>query len=663
MTANRLSHAHSAYLRQHAENPVDWWEWSDEAFAEARRRDVPVFLSVGYAACHWCHVMAHESFEDEHVADYLNQYFVAIKVDREERPDVDAIYMAATQSISGHGGWPMSVFLRPDGKAFMAGTYYPPEDRHGQPGFLRLLSAIQDGWTNQRHLIDQQTDEVSRAIEHEIAVVDRLAPATSNALEGVAQNLRTKLVASFHPAGGFSRAPKFPRPSYVNALLPFLDEPDVHHVVTVTLDQMSRRGLYDHIEGGFARYSVDDSWHVPHFEKMLSDQALLARVYLRADRAAGGQTPWRDVARDTLRFVVRDLALPHGYASSLDADSNGHEGAHATWTREQLVEALTAANCLDLLGEVMRRWELDGTVLFEGTSIPQLAPDEPFVTPLNLQPALTALRAARRQRIQPGRDEKVILEWNAMLAVALLESDEVEFFEPALLLLDALPKTHFTNGRWWRTDGRQALASAADLGWWAQALLAAYQRTGVDAYLDQAGEVIAYLENHYVDGDLVSGGGVFSTSDLATDLPWRPKDLFDGATPSGHAVVTMALAQYATLAGDARMSQAAEHFVALAHTVVTEHPTAVPDLVEAALQLSEGVELVTPGPRNELTLIARELYVPGALLVCGEGRSELLAGRTAGLAYLCRHQTCERPTDSPETWRAQLASVVKERAQ
>ena len=340
MTANRLSHAHSAYLRQHAENPVDWWEWSDEAFAEARRRDVPVFLSVGYAACHWCHVMAHESFEDERVADYLNQNFVAIKVDREERPDVDAIYMAATQSISGHGGWPMSVFLRPDGKAFMAGTYYPPEDRHGQPGFLRLLSAIQDGWTNQRHLIDQQTDEVSRAIEHEIAVVDRLAPATSNALEGVAQNLRTKLVASFHPAGGFSRAPKFPRPSYVNALLPFLDEPDVHHVVTVTLDQMSRRGLYDHIEGGFARYSVDDSWHVPHFEKMLSDQALLARVYLRADRAAGGQTPWRDVARDTLRFVVRDLALPHGYASSLDADSNGHEGAHATWTREQLVEAL-----------------------------------------------------------------------------------------------------------------------------------------------------------------------------------------------------------------------------------------------------------------------------------------------------------------------------------
>jgi hypothetical protein len=282
---NRLAGASSAYLRQHAENPVDWWTWDQAALDEAARLDRPIFLSIGYAACHWCHVMAHESFEDPAVAAILNEHFVAIKVDREERPDVDALYMAATQLVSGHGGWPMSVFLVPDGRPFMAGTYYPPVERHGQASFTTLLNAMSEAWTNRRDVVEHQAKELSSAIEREVSFIDHLAPYVETLdLVTVRARLRDELVDRFDADGGFGDAPKFPRPSYVEALLAF-DDPRARFAVGQTLDAMSRRGLYDHLRGGFARYSVDAQWHVPHFEKMLSDQALLARTYLRAAKA------------------------------------------------------------------------------------------------------------------------------------------------------------------------------------------------------------------------------------------------------------------------------------------------------------------------------------------------------------------------------------------
>ena len=303
----------SPYLLDHADNPVDWRMWDNEALGEAQRLDRPIFLSVGYASCHWCHVMAHESFEDPDVARLLNDSFVSIKVDREERPDVDALYMAATQLLSGHGGWPMSVFLLPDGRPFMAGTYYPPVDRHGQVGFSRLLLAMAEAWANQREAVVSQAGELRDAMEREIAFIDHLGVHSEPLDLGAARDtLRDELVARVDGYGGFGSAPKFPRPSYLEALLDYRDAETVEAAAR-TLDAMSREGLYDHVRGGFARYSVDAEWRVPHFEKMLSDQALLARAYLRASRAVTGHPEWRDVALDALHFVLNDLKVAHGY--------------------------------------------------------------------------------------------------------------------------------------------------------------------------------------------------------------------------------------------------------------------------------------------------------------------------------------------------------------
>ena len=282
----------SPYLRDHADNPVDWYEWNDDAFELAKSKDRPVFLSIGYAACHWCHVMAHESFEDNDIARRLNDGYISIKVDREERPDVDAIYMSATQAVTGHGGWPMSVFLLPDGRAFLAGTYFPPTDRHGQPGFGRLLDAVSEAWETQRAIITGQATDISEAVAKDSRFIDRLTPhrpTESSSL--LTERLNNHLVTTFDERGGFGSAPKFPRPSFVQSLLNQWASPQSRRAVSVTLDAMSREGLYDHIGGGFARYSVDADWHVPHFEKMLSDQALLASCYLRAHRVCGEGSP------------------------------------------------------------------------------------------------------------------------------------------------------------------------------------------------------------------------------------------------------------------------------------------------------------------------------------------------------------------------------------
>jgi uncharacterized protein YyaL (SSP411 family) len=641
----------SAYLLDHVDNPVAWRTWSDDTLDEARRRNLPIFLSIGYAACHWCHVMAHESFEDEDIAKRLNTNFIPIKVDREERPDVDALYMAATQLVSGHGGWPMSVFLLPDGRPFMAGTYYPPVDRGGQVGFGRLLDALGEAWTSQRDSIERQAEELHRALEREVHFVDHLAPLHEALdLDAVRRRLRDDLVAQADADGGFGGAPKFPRPSYVEALLDF-DDPAARDAVAVTLDAMSRRGLYDHLGGGFARYSVDGEWHVPHFEKMLSDQALLARCYLDASLVTG-RTEWRDVALDTLRFVERSLRLDDGYAASLDADAGGVEGSHVTWTREEVAAVLSERGLDDLLGDTLARWRIEEHGTFEGRSIPRLAHDAPFVTPEHLRVAYDALTTARASRVQPGRDEKIILEWNAMLASAFLKSADPHFQSRGIELLRSLGVTHFARGTWWRTTHHQAHATAPDLAWLVNAQLDAFETFGDDEWLDAATHASRFLLEHFWDGELPSaatpheGRGVYSQSDLVTDLSTRPKDIFDGATPSAHAVTTRAHARLALCLGDGNDLAIAQRLVEIAGSVIVAHPGAVVDLVDAAGYALQGIEVVVPGNEGDLVHHVRSMSMPRTVVITGTGRSPLLESREEGLAYVCRGGVCAMPVSS-----------------
>ena len=659
---NRLAGASSAYLRQHAENPVDWWTWDQGALDEAARLDRPIFLSIGYAACHWCHVMAHESFEDADVAAVLNEHFISIKVDREERPDVDALYMAATQLVSGHGGWPMSVFLLPDGRPFMAGTYYPPVARYGQVAFTSLLHAMHDAWTNRRDEVERQAMELSRALERDVSFIDHLAPFTDTLdLAASRELLRDELVDRVDAEGGFGDAPKFPRPSYVEALLEFTDD-EARLAVERTLDAMSRRGIYDHLRGGFARYSVDAQWHVPHFEKMLSDQALLARAYLRA-AAASDHREWYDVALDTIAFVVSDLAVDQGFASALDADAGGVEGSHVTWTPHEVAAALERDGGLDDLDATLRRWRIEEPGAFEGRSIPRLADAEPFTTPVALAGARESLRRSRASRAQPGRDEKVILEWNAMFASALFMSGVAPYVERSVSLLESLRRTHWSDGVWWRTESRRAHASASDLAWLVDAYVDAFESTGHDEWLTHAGTTAAFLLEHYWDGEVPTsrnphvGHGIFSRSDLVTDLHARPKEIFDGATPSSHAVACRALARLSLCTADQEMLVVAQRLVELAASLLASHPGAVPDLLEAAGFALSGVEVVIPGEPNMLSEYVRGSVTRRAVLVTGTGSLALLENRLPGFAYVCRAGECQMPVDTVTALCEQLRIV------
>ncbi|HEY5267215.1 MAG TPA: thioredoxin domain-containing protein [Acidimicrobiales bacterium] len=653
----------SSYLLDHADNPVDWRTWGEDALDEAARVDRPVFLSIGYAACHWCHVMAHESFKNNEIAQLLNEYFIPIKVDREERPDVDAFYMAATQLIAGHGGWPMSVFLLPNGQPFMAGTYYPPEDRSGQVGFGRLLRAIREAWDNERELINRQSAELAGALEREVRFVDHLTPHHDTIDLGAVQTLlRDELVEQVDAHGGFGSAPKFPRPSFVNALLDVGDEVS-RDAVTRTLDSMSRRGLYDHFGGGFARYSVDGEWHVPHFEKMLSDQALLARCYERASRVLG-QPVWHDVALETIAFVVRDLSVERGFASSLDADADGIEGSHVTWTPREVEDVLASVGNDATIKGALLRWRIQSPGAFEGRSIPRLTDGEPFATPPAFNAAHDALIASRATRVQPARDEKIVLEWNAMMASALLTSGDARYAALGLEHVDALNDTHFATSTWWRTQHHHAHATASDLAWLLDASIDAFELTGVDKWLARATGLGNYLLDHYWDGILPrvtsphDGGGVFSQSDLVHDLAGRPKEIFDGATPSAHAVATRALARLGLTLGADRFIVVSQRLVELAGSLLVSHPVAVPDLVEAAGYALDGIQVVIPGVQGAMANHVRSMAMPRTVLITGHGTSALLEQRSEGFAYVCRGGVCQLPVSTVEQLDAQLRDVV-----
>ena len=653
---NRLADATSPYLLQHRDNPVDWWPWCDEAFEQARERDVPVLLSVGYAACHWCHVMAHESFEDTTTAALMNENFVCVKVDREERPDVDQVYMTATQTMTGQGGWPMTAFLTPDRAPFYCGMYYPPTPRGGMPGFRQVLVAVADAWRERR-------EEVLSSGRQVVAALSRTPAAGEGLVLGPTELDRAAagLAASYDGVnGGFGRAPKFPPSMCLEFMLrrhARTGDPGSLRMVEHTCERMARGGMYDQLAGGFARYSVDGRWVVPHFEKMLYDNAQLLRVYLHLWRATGSALALR-VVTGTAGFLLRDLRTDAGgFASALDADTDGQEGATYVWNPAQLT---------DVLGQQDGRWAAELTAVspegtFEdGLSVLQL-PADPSDTQ-RWDRVRTRLLAARGVRAQPARDDKVVSGWNGLAVAALAEAgamlSEPSYLDAAVACADLLLEVHVVDGRLRRASRNGVVGLPAgvaeDYGDVAEGLLALHQATGAARWLVAAGELLDTALDHFANG----AGGFYDTADDAESLVTRPADPTDNAAPSGNSALAGALLTHAALTGSARHREAAES----ALRVVGEPGVRQPRFCGWALAVAEAVQagplqvaVVGEGPAAaELAQVARRGTSPGAVVVCGSPDAEgvpLLAERPlvdgAAAAYVCRGFVCDRPVVEP----------------
>ncbi|HET8594202.1 MAG TPA: thioredoxin domain-containing protein [Intrasporangium sp.] len=656
---NRLGSSSSPYLRQHADNPVHWQEWGDAAFAEARSRNVPVLLSVGYAACHWCHVMAHESFEDDDVAAVLNERFVAVKVDREERPDIDAVYMAATTATTGSGGWPMTCFLTPEGEPFFCGTYFPREQ------FLRLLAAIDDAWRTREEEVRASGTHIATALARATTV-----PGVARVDEQVLETATARLATSFDDAnGGFGTAPKFP-PSMV---LEFLLR---HHARTGsamaldmaarTLEAMARGGLYDQLGGGFARYSVDASWTVPHFEKMLYDNALLLRVYLHWWKATQSRLALR-VVEETAEFLLHDLRTDEGgFAASLDADTEGHEGLTYVWAPEQLVEVLgeeDSRTAAELLGVTP-----SGT--FEhGTSTLQLAHD-----PLDEQwfsDVRASLKRARDDRPQPARDDKVVTSWNGLAIAALAEAGAVlrrpEWLRAAEECADLIVSEHLARDRLRRSSlgGRVGTAAAVadDYGNLAEGLLALHQATGDPRWLDVAGELLDEARASFADDD----GGFHDTASHGEQLYLRPRSGSDNAEPSGQSALAGALVTFGALTGSAAHLEAGRRAVDASGEIAVRDPRFAGWTLAVAEALAAGpLEVAVVGTDDdaaELVSVARASTSPGLVLAAGPPDSPgqpLLQDRPlvggASAAYVCRGFACDAPVTDVAGLEARLRS-------
>jgi uncharacterized protein YyaL (SSP411 family) len=657
--ANRLATATSPYLLQHANNPVDWREWGEEAFAEARRRDVPVLLSVGYAACHWCHVMAHESFEDAGVAAAVNDRFVAVKVDREERPDVDAVYMSATTALTGQGGWPMTCFLTPDGDPFYCGTYYPRDH------FLALLDGVAEAWAERRDAVEQQGAAITEAVTQ---ASTRLTPDRLDD-DALAAAVRALAREADPVHGGFGRAPKFPPSMTLEHLLRHharTGDPEALRIVEHACEAMARGGIYDQLAGGFARYSVDAAWVVPHFEKMLYDNAQLLRAYLHLYRATGSPLAAR-VARETAGFLLTDLRTPEGgFASALDADTDGVEGLTYVWTPAQLVEVLgpddgaRAAEVLSVTPE--------GT-FEEGASTLQL-PEDP--DPGWWARVRARLAEARSARPQPARDDKVVTAWNGLAIAALAESGML-LGEPGLIAAarecaELVLGLHLVDGRLRRASRGGVVGSApgvaADHGDLAEGLLALHQATAETRWLDAAGGLLDTAQSRFGDG----AGGFYDVADDAERLVSRPKDATDAAEPAGQSALAGALCAYAALTGSPRHRAAAETAVAAAGSLASQAPRFAGWTLAVAEALGTGpLQVAVVGPDDEaraaLERVARGAASPGLVVAVGEPDAPgvpLLADRPLvdgqAAAYVCRGFVCDRPVTTAEDLAAALGA-------
>ncbi len=673
---NRLGDATSPYLLQHADNPVDWWPWGDEAFGEARKRGVPVLLSVGYSSCHWCHVMAHESFEDEATAEYLNAHFVAVKVDREERPDVDAVYMEAVQAATGQGGWPMTVFLTPEGEPFYFGTYFPPAARHGMPGFTDVLKGVVAAWRDRREEVAEVAARIVRELSERAGAYAGAADRTvgERELDAALREL-TRSYDGEH--SGFGSAPKFPPSMALEFLLR-------HHartgsgaalrMVRDTCEAMARGGIYDQLAGGFARYSVDRTWTVPHFEKMLYDNALLIRIYAHLWRATGSDLA-RRVALETADFLVNELATHEGgFASALDADSDDGtgrsvEGAHYVWTPAQLLAELGAAD-----GEFAAGYfgvTAEGT-FEEGASVLQLPQGNGMVDADRVASVRERLLAARAGRPRPGRDDKVVAAWNGLAIAALAETgayfDRPDLVQAAVDAADLLVRVHLDpRGRLLRTS-RDGVAGAhdgvlEDYGDVAEGFLALASVTGEGVWLDFAGLLLDTVLTRFSAPD----GSLYDTADDAERLIRRPQDPTDNAAPSGWTAAAGALLSYAAHTGSDRHRAAAESALGVVGALAARAPRFIGWGLAVAEAAQDGPrEVAVVGPIGDT--LTEELHrtallgaAPGAVVAVGEEGSDefpLLvnrptrAGRAA--AYVCRHFVCDAPTSDPRTLRSQL---------
>jgi len=667
--ANRLADATSPYLLQHADNPVDWWQWSPEAFAEAKRRDVPILLSIGYAACHWCHVMAHESFGDTEIADVMNAKFVNVKVDREERPDVDAVYMTATQAMTGQGGWPMTCFLTPDGAPFHCGTYYPPAPRPGMPSFRQLLTAVDEAWTSR----DADVREAGGRIVEELSKQTAALPTSTvdaAALDGAALSM---LPEFDRRNGGFGTAPKFPPSMVLEFLLRHHERTgsvEALSIVEGTADAMAAGGIYDQLDGGFARYSVDAGWVVPHFEKMLYDNALLLRLYTHLALRTGSARH-REVASQTAEFLLRRLRTPEGgFAASLDADTDGVEGLTYAWTPAQLTEVLGAddgAWVADLLGVTA-----SGT--FEhGTSTLRML-REPEV-PARWARARERLLVARDARPQPGRDDKVVTAWNG-LAIGALAYAGAAFGVPdwvtaASAAATLVADTHVVDGRLRRASRDGVAGSAAgvleDYGCLAEGLLSLHQATGSARWLELAVSLVDTALAHFADES--APGAFHDTADDADALVWRPSDPSDNASPSGASAMAGALLTASALVGPDRASTyrtAAEQAVSRAGMLASRAPRFAGHWLSVAEALVRGPVQVAivgkPDERRAALVDAAVRHAPGGAVVLAGVPDEvpLLADRPLvdgeAAAYVCHGYVCDRPVTEVGALLTALAS-------
>ncbi|WP_399888051.1 thioredoxin domain-containing protein [Streptomyces sp. BBFR51] len=675
---NRLAHETSPYLLQHADNPVDWWPWSDEAFEEARRRDVPVLLSVGYSSCHWCHVMAHESFEDGPTAEFLNSHFVSVKVDREERPDVDAVYMEAVQAATGQGGWPMTVFLTPDAEPFYFGTYYPPEPRHGMPSFRQVLQGVQQAWGERREEVTEVAGKIVRDLAgREISYGDAQPPGE----EQLGQALLGLTREYDEQRGGFGGAPKFPPSMAVEFLLRHHARTGAEGALQMardTCERMARGGIYDQLGGGFARYSVDREWVVPHFEKMLYDNALLCRVYAHLWRATGSDLA-RRVALETADFMVRELRTAEGgFASALDADSDDGmgkhvEGAYYVWTPAQLTEVLGADDAA-LAAQYFGVTE-EGT-FEQGASVLQLPQQEGVFDAERIASVRRRLLAARDGRPAPGRDDKVVAAWNGLAIAALAETgayfERPDLVEAAVAAADLLVRLHLDeHARLTRTskDGRAGgnagvLEDYADV---AEGFLALASVTGEGVWLDFAGFLLDHVLIRFTDGS----GSLYDTAADAEQLIRRPQDPTDNATPSGWSAAAGALLSYAAHTGSEAHRTAAEQALGVVKALGPRVPRFIGWGLAAAEALLDGPREVAVVAAEPADGVAQGLHrtallgtAPGAVVAFGaEGSDEfpLLADRPlvggAPAAYVCRNFTCDAPTTDPERLRAALGAA------
>jgi uncharacterized protein YyaL (SSP411 family) len=664
---NRLAEQTSPYLLQHKDNPVDWYPWGDEALERARSEEKPILLSIGYSACHWCHVMERESFEDPETAAYMNDNFVTIKVDREERPDVDSIYMEAVQSMSGHGGWPLTAFLDPEGVPFYGGTYFPPEPRHGMPSFRMVMEAVVDAWSRRR-------DEILAA-----------APRTRDALGAIGKleapdelpgpEILDRAVGALREAadmrnGGFSGAPKFPPSSALELLL----AREVTDVVEVTLDAMACGGIHDQIGGGFARYSVDDVWLVPHFEKMLYDNALLARVYLHAWQVLGHER-YREVCERTLVWALREMRGPEGgFMSALDADSEGEEGRFYVWTPEEIREALG-----DRAEAVIEYYGVTDRGNFEGRNILHVPGGPNAEPPEGLEEARRALYTQRSRRVWPGKDDKRLTSWNALMIGALAEAGAAlpcdEYLDAAIACAEfVLRDLRDEDGRLLRSykDGEGHLkAYLEDHAYLVEALLTLYEATFDVRWFDAARETADAMIELFADPER---GGFFTTGSDHEQLIARRKDVDDHPIPSGNSSAALGLLRLAAMTGEHEYERHAVGVLRLLHRAAIRHPEALAYLLRAlAFHLSPVREVALVAPNGNgagepgkaldaLARIVRSAYRPSLVLAGGpEGteRPELMLerrvvdGRPA--AYVCENFACRAPVTEP----AELAAALE----